>query len=340
MGVPGFNNRLAFDAMSQAVVIVIDGLGFNQLTRAGEVAPTLAAAADSQAPIDAAFPTTTPAGLASITLGTPPGWHGFVGASFRLPDFECMLNPLQWQDDPPPVAVLPDANLFSQFVGLEVRSHGPAAFAASGMTRRLLNSAISVPYEQFEPGSIETAPGRLDYVYLPKLDKAGHVHGPNTDAWNACLSEIDRLVVKVLRRLPPGAAVIVTSDHGMVSVPDDRRIDIDAAAFSEGVVQVAGEPRMRHLYCDDAAVVVDRWRSLVGDRGQVLTRGEAIAAGLFGAVDEALEERIGDVLAIANDDWSFASTDVDARVSGLRGLHGGLTDEELLVPALVLRGVA
>jgi hypothetical protein len=53
-----------------------------------------------------------------------------------------------------------------------------------------------------------------------------------------------------------------------------------------------------------------------------------------------LAERIGDVIAIAHADWSMASQLVDARVSALRGLHGALTDEEILVPSILLRGVA
>ena len=72
----------------------------------------------------------------------------------------------------------------------------------------------------------------------------------------------------------------------------------------------------------------------------VLHREEAIEHGLFGEVDPSLEDRIGDVIAIAQEDWAMCSAQVDPKPSGLRGLHGALTDEELLVPAIVLRGRA
>lgn len=340
LGIPGFDNPLAIPRASQVVVVVVDGLGFTQLLKAHRHAPVLYAAAVEQEPIDAVFPTTTPAGLASLTLGMTPGVHGFVGATFELPDFEQVINPLRWDDDPSPMAVLPERNLFSQFADIGIRSHGPAAFAASGMTQRLLNSAVACGYEKFDPRVIEPADGRLDYVYLPQLDKAGHVDGPNTPTWNQCLRGIDNTIRAIRGRLSDAAVIVITGDHGMVAVPDSHRIDIDRATFTAGVRLVAGEPRMRHIYTAEPQQVLERWSAALGQRARVLTREQAIAVGLFGEIDEMLADRIGDVIAIAHDDWCMASRLVDPRASGLRGLHGALTDDELLVPALLLRGVA
>lgn len=340
LGDTSFANQLGLPTASQTVVIVVDGLGYEQLRRAGDHAPVMARAVTDQAPIDAAFPTTTPAGLATLTLGLTPGLHGFVGATFELPDFERVINPLHWDDDPSPIAVQPEPNLFSQFSGIDVRSHGPEAFAESGMTKRLLNTAIPCGYDSFHARRIDVAERRLDYVYLPQLDKVGHVDGPNTPAWNQCLRGIDNIVRDVQRRLPASATLIVTSDHGMVAVPDARRIDIDAPMFTTGVRLIAGEPRMRHVYTQDVDGVLDRWSTALHEQADVLTRAQALAMGLFGDADDVLSERIGDVIAIARENWSMASRLVDPRVSGLRGLHGALTDEELLVPALVLHGVA
>lgn len=340
LGVSGFANALQLEPLTQAAVVVVDGLGYEQLLAAPTHAPIMAGAAADQLPIDAAFPTTTPAGLASLTLGMPPGLHGFVGATFELPDFDMVLNPLHWDSVPSPMAVQPEPNVFSRFDGIRVRSHGPAAFAESGMTRRLLNSAEPMPYEKFDPRSIAIAAGALDYVYLPQLDKVGHTDGPNTAGWNQCLRGIDNIVRDIRGRIPSSAAIIVTSDHGMVAVPDAHRIDIDAPQYAADVRLLAGEPRMRHIYTDAPDSVRERWTQGLGERASVLTRQAAIDAGLFGETDDMLLDRIGDLIAIANDDWAMASRLVDPRVSGLRGLHGALTSAELLVPALVIRGVA
>ncbi len=331
-------NTLQLPDLSQAVLLVVDGLGYEQLDQAQDHIEHLNIGGHE--PLDAAFPTTTPVGLATLTLAMTPGVHGFVGATFELPDFERVLNPLHWESEPAPEAVQPESNVFSRIAGIEVRSHGPSAYATSGMTRTLLHKAEQCPYDVFSAGVIEPHDSRLDYVYLPQLDKVGHTDGPMSSPWLKTLREIDRLVGQIRKRLPASAAVFVTGDHGMVSIDDVRRINVDGPEFQAAVRLMAGEPRMRHLYTPEPDRVCDQWQQLLGDRARVLTRDAALDAGLFGAFDEFVTDRIGDVIAIASEGWALTSRDVDPRVSGLRGLHGGVSAAELLVPALVLPGVA
>jgi hypothetical protein len=73
---------------------------------------------------------------------------------------------------------------------------------------------------------------------------------------------------------------------------------------------------------------------VLGERADVLTRLELVEGGYFGEVEPALEERIGDVMAITRGTWMLASV-FDPTVSRLLGQHGGLTPHELLIPALL-----
>ena len=333
-------NALGLPPLTQVVLVVVDGLGHEQLLAVAEELPTLGPAAGTQAPIDAAFPTTTPAGVATITLALPPGRHGMVGATFELPDFDTVLNPLHWEDVPPPRAVQPEPNVFAGLTDIRALSHGPARFATSGMTRTLLGSAEQRGYERFEASAIDVGERRLDYVYLPELDKIGHGEGPLTGPWLQCLRGIYALVRRLRQRLPSTASVVLTSDHGMVRIPDDRRFDVDDPLLQAGVRIMAGEPRMRQLYCADPAEVRARWSRALEHRAVLLLRSEALDLGLFGEYDDMLVDRIGDVIAIAQEDWAMTSARVDPKPSGLRGMHGALTEAELLVPCLVMPGVA
>ena len=65
----------------QVVLLVIDGLGWNQLVSRQHLAPVLAASQGQ--PITTVAPTTTAAALTSITTGAPPGDHGVVGYRIR-----------------------------------------------------------------------------------------------------------------------------------------------------------------------------------------------------------------------------------------------------------------
>ena len=340
LGAHEFPNTLQFDPVHHTVLLVVDGMGWEQVTEHIEELPTFGPAIREQQPVDAAFPTTTPVGLASLTLGAGPGMHGFVGATFMLPDFDQVLAPLHWDSEPHPVAVQPEPTLFERAHQVESRRHAPVKYADTGMTRSLLAGMRVMDYEQFDPNVIDGRQAGLDYVYLPKLDRIGHVHGANTPKWLRHLHELDALVADFAARLPKSSTIVVTSDHGMVTIPDDQRIDVDAAAFSEFVDVLAGEPRMRHIYTRQPDRVMDRWTDELADRATVMSRADAIASGLFGPVEPGLADRIGDVIAIANERWIMASQRVDPRTSALRGLHGGCTAAEIRVPALRFAGVA
>jgi hypothetical protein len=105
-----------------------------------------------------------------------------------------------------------------------------------------------------------------------------------------------------------------------------------------GVEAVTGDPRARHVYVRPGAAhdVRDTWRAILGDRVDVYSREQVVASRLMGDVDPALAGRIGDIMAVAGGATVLASRS-DATVSGLLGQHGALTDDEVLIPALIHR---
>jgi predicted AlkP superfamily pyrophosphatase or phosphodiesterase len=61
----------------QVVLLLLDGLGWEQLATRRHLTPTLAAMTGGA--ITSVVPTTTAAALTSLTTGLPPGEHGVVG---------------------------------------------------------------------------------------------------------------------------------------------------------------------------------------------------------------------------------------------------------------------
>ncbi|MGB4136298.1 MAG: alkaline phosphatase family protein, partial [Microbacterium sp.] len=219
---------------------------------------------------------------------------------------------------------------------------GIAAYAGSGFSTATLRGARFLaakgPAERVEQAweLAETHPGSLVYCYLPEVDKAGHKHGIASAEWVAALEDVD---AALRRPAPAGVGVLVTADHGMIDVPARRQLVLDeSGGWHDGVQHIAGEPRMLHVYLEpdaDPAVVGRRWRSDLEGAADVLTRAEAISAGLFGAVTEAAAERIGDLLAVARGNRAlYDGAAEDQRGRGMVGQHGALTPEEWLVPLL------
>ena len=306
----------------------------------------------------AGFPSTTATSLASLGTGVPAGEHGIVGYLLAVPDHERLMNPLKWRlmGEGPKVDLLkevvpeqfqPVATAFERAAvdGITVTRVAPMDQAGSGLTRAALRGGEFRP--SFSSGDLvdgvvsALADGdrSLVYAYHGDLDITGHVRGPNSEAWAHELAQIDLTVRLIAERLPAGAAVIVTADHGMVQV--DSPVDFDRhPELQAGVRALGGEPRARHVYAEPGAAddVTAAWRELLGADFTVATRAEAVGWGWFGPrVTSRVAPRIGDVVVVANTDRAVIRSGGEPLQSRLVGHHGSLTPAEMLVPLYTIR---
>lgn len=345
VGVPGFTDRLGFGDARHVVLCLVDGLGWQSFRQHLDIAPHLAGLGGSS--VNAPFPSTTPVGLGSLGTGLLAGEHGLVGASFEYPETGRVLAPLQWGSRPTPVAVQPEPTVFERVrrAGIRMTTLSAPDYEDSGLTRAVLRGADYRGVEDMDQRCsvvreiLASDVPSFTYVYWPELDRVGHESGVESAEWRDALRRVDRLVERLIGELVPGALLVVTADHGMVDIPAERRVQLeDDPRLSAGVRRWAGEPRARHVYVADGAAqdVLATWHSVLGDRAHVLSRAEAVDRGLFGPLDPALADRIGDVLAVPHAGWMLASR-TDPTISQLTGQHGGLTPDEILIPALTAR---
>lgn len=360
LGVPVERGNLPADPLDltaalggarRVAVLLVDGLGADLVRAHAAIAPTLAALAAPAGDLSAPCPSTTPVSLTTLGTGLPPGSHGVLGFVTAVPGEERTLNHVQWADDPDPAVWMSRRSVFEQAAdaGVEVTAVAPYAFRGSGLSNAAYRGArysgtvgagdlAAVLVE-----SLAAAPRTLVYGYTAELDLTGHVRGLDSASWRAQLALVDRLVEQVLDGLPEDAALLVTADHGMLDVPADTRLDLDAhPELTEDVRLLAGEPRARYLHAVPGAEadLLARWREVLGERAWVAGRDEAIASGVFGPVDDDLAGRIGDVVALARGTWALTATEQEPGPSRLVGYHGSLTATELAIPLLAARGRA
>ncbi|RFU22575.1 alkaline phosphatase family protein [Geodermatophilus marinus] len=335
----------------KVAVLLVDGLGADLVRAHADLAPTLAALATPAGDLAAPCPSTTPVSLTSLGTGLPPGSHGVLGFVTAVPGEERTLNHVQWADDPDPRTWQPRPSVFERVAaaGVEVTAVAPYAFAGSGLTAAAYRGARyagTVGAGDLAGRVLEAlaaAPRTLVYGYTAELDLTGHVRGVDSPSWRAQLALVDLLVRQVVDGLPADAALLVTADHGMLDVPAATRLDLDAAPeLTEGVRLLAGEPRARYVHTVPGAAgeLLARWRELLADRAWVVGREEAVASGVFGRVDDALADRIGDVVALARGTWALTATEREPGPSRLVAYHGSLTATELAIPLLTARGRA
>jgi hypothetical protein len=341
----------ALTGARRVAVLLVDGLGAQLVAGHPAEAPVLTGLATPAGVLSAPFPSTTPVSLTTLGTGLPPGSHGVLGFVTEVPGTGRTLNHVQWRDDPDPQQWQARPTVFEQATaaGVTCRVVGPHAFAASGLTRAAYRGAEylhAVSGGDLVAGMLaalaEGEPG-LVYGYTADLDLTGHVRGVDSPAWRAQLGLVDRLVEQLVDGLPADAALLVTADHGMVDVPDDTRLDTSTVAtLGEGVRLLTGEPRARYVHAEPGAAddVLATWRSVLGDRAWVVSRAEALEAGLFGDLDATLADRVGDVLALARGSWALLDSVTEPHAAGLRAFHGSLTPAELEIPLLLARGRA
>ena len=355
LGLEGFENRLNLPKGQRICVIVADGLGRSLLKQKLAHTPflrSLVAAGQGPVPVvlDAAFPSTTAASLASLGTGLEPGQHGMVGYDILDPDQDKVVNMLgNWDSFVDPQIWQPFPTVLERAAEhLEVVTVSLPQFASSPMTQAALRGGRHISgitaHARTEAAAeaMESTDRALMYFYVNELDKAGHRHGCQSAQWEHQLEELDATVRRLSSTLPAGTTMVLTADHGMLDVPESQRLDFSADPdLIAGVRHTAGEPRMLHLYLEPDLGQQGRdrllaaWRSRFGERIWAFTREEAIAAGLFGSVREQVAPRIGDVMIAARDALALYDTRrVRPTALEVVGQHGSLTKAEREVPLL------
>lgn len=345
LSVPGEHNTLGLPPADRVCLLLVDGLGWELLRANAAAAPFLARLADAGSCLSAGFPATTVTSLGSLGTGRPPGQHGLLGYQVRVPGTGRLLNGLRWDNDVDPVRWQPGTTIFERAAaaGISACRVASRAFRQSGLSTAAMRGA---DYRSADtPGALvaRTAEALAEkrrvfaMVYTGDLDATGHAHGCASPAWRYQLGHVDRLAEQLAGAVPPGTVLHITADHGMVDVPSDRRLDVDALPqLRAGVALLGGEPRARHIYAEPGAVADVRaaWQETLGDSAWLVSRDEAIGDGWFGPVERWMADRIGDLVAAPSGASAMVATVAEPRESALIGMHGSLTTADQLVPLL------
>ena len=319
------------------VMLVLDGLGAEQLATRRRVAPTLHEMHAST--ITTVAPSTTASALTSIATGVGVGEHGIVG--YRIRTYDGNLNVLKWRtpqgdglDRHPPERFQP----VGSFGGQRPPALLKEQYRKSGFSRAYLRDARRFGYKMLSSLAVEVrrllaAGESFVYAYYEGLDLVAHEHAFG-EHYDAELRACDRLMADLLEALPQGAAVVATSDHGLVDCSDGL-VKIDRSVLDCAEAE-SGEARFRWLHARQGRGR-DLYEAAAGahtDQAWVHTAEEIVDGGWLGpVVTEAARARLGDVALVARDAWAFSHPDDGA--PRIIGRHGSLTSAEMLVPLLI-----
>jgi len=321
----------------QVVLLVLDGLGWEQLQTRWALAPTLRSLTGG--PITTVAPSTTATALTSITTGLTPGEHGVIG--YRIEVHGEVLNVLRWATGAgdarrriPPTQFQPVA----PFLGANIPVVTKAEFAGSGFSLAHLAGVRQIGFRL--PSSMVVEVRRLllggepfVYAYYEGIDKVAHEYGLD-EHYDAELAAADHLVGELRAALPDDAVLLVTSDHGQVHC-DDLLVVPDAAVLDLVALQ-SGEGRFRWLHARPGAAgeLLAAAAEAHGDVAWVVPVEQVRDEGWFGLrLSQDAADRVGDVALVAREPIAFDDP-TDSGPFRLVCRHGSLTAAEMYVPLL------
>ncbi len=328
------------------LLFLIDGFGFDTLSKYADVMPTMSRMFNHGL-VQTSFPSTTATSLATLTTGELPGVHGMLGYTVQVPrSGGRLLNALKWDERVDPENWQPVETLFQRAVkvGISVTHVAAKRYENSGFTRAVFRGAeykganVVADLVSETKQALQKTPSFV-YLYVNDLDNAGHSDGVGSDKWIAALSAIDQMVSQLMKEVPKGTRIWVTSDHGMINVEEKIIIGQDNPLLT-GVSVIAGEPRARHLYLESDSVqarvdVASLWQQYLQEKALVLTREHAISSDLFGAQLSAdAVDRMGEVIAIARGGLVLLDPERADKEGAMVGHHGSDSEIESQVGLL------
>ena len=332
--------------IGRELLFLIDGFGYDTFATYGDVMPTMSRMFNHGI-VHTAFPSTTATSLATLTTGQLPGAHGMLGYTVQVPrSGGRLLNALKWDERVDPEIWQPVQTLFEQAtaVGINVTHVAAKRYENTGFTRAVFRGAqykganVVTDLISETKAALQKSPSFV-YLYVNDLDSAGHSDGVGSDKWIAALAMIDHMVSQLMKEVPKGTRMWVTSDHGMINVEEKITIGQDNPLM-HGVSVIAGEPRARHIYLDTdspaaRSETASLWQEYLQDKALVLTREQALASDLFGSeVSADSIDRMGEVIAIARGGLVLLDADRVDKEGVMVGHHGADSDIESQVGLL------
>lgn len=358
------------------VLLLLDAVGYLQLKRYMAAEPSLftrLARRGQFFPITSVFPSTTVSALSSIRTGRSPLDHGFLGTKLLLSEQGVLANLLKmapaayagagrlekWGWEAADFVTVP--SLAQQLGAARIGSvvHTRRHFIGSTLTQVLLQGVddlqgylhLSDLWINLRRTLNQRPVGQRLFVdvYWSGVDDTGHTYGPDDEYMPSALRHFSRSMEQdLLSSMTPEARrstlLIVAADHGQIATPAEKVVYLpDHPGLRETLLlPPAGESRAAYLYLrrGQRSALRSYVAENLADRFVLLDTDRALEAGLWGHTAEitpTVRGRLGDMVLTARHDAQLSSREKEVDRTPLRGHHGGLTAQEMLVPLLMAR---
>jgi predicted AlkP superfamily pyrophosphatase or phosphodiesterase len=290
--------------------------------------------------ITSVFPATTTASTTSVTSGLTPIEHGWLGWYLYIKDIDktivTYLNTLK--DTEIKAADYNIAKTLMPYKSIFTNINEKDKYKAYGVSPyEDINYEFSKPDDMYEKiANLCRLEGKkFIYCYYNEPDNLMHDLGVNHSLVTSKIEYINNKIETMCSNLED-TLVIVTADHGLI---DAEYIYLNEypTIYDTLLRETSIEPRSTTFFIkeDKKDIFVSEFNKHFSEHFILLTKEEVINKELFGFGIENIrfKDCLGDFLAIAISNKSLVDK---VPLNPLKGMHAGITIDEVLVPLIVI----
>ena len=362
------------EGVRKVILFLVDALGYNQLRSVLRSEPNLIIneliSRGRFAPLTSIFPSTTVAALTSLSTGLTPQEHGMLGFHLFLREYATVADMIGFT----PIhdgehgrllrmGLEPQKFLRAETLGQRLANAGipsyvliKSIFKNSPLSKMFYNGAKAVHGFVNSSDMFVTLKRLVTQnpderscimVYWDAIDSISHAYGPNSEAFAAEVRNLSyslerEFMEQVDSQISGTTLLILTADHGQVTVPDNRlvRVDRHAKIRDNLLLPPTGDFRAAYLYAKQGKLDALRayLKEQLSDQMVAIPSSKALSSGLwgYGDIHPEVPERMGNLVAVMRENYAFYSS-VKEKPYYTGGKHGGLTPDEMLIPFLCVR---
>lgn len=341
------------------VLIVFDGLGYEFLQKYGK---GTVLKGNLKGKITSIFPSVTSNANTSFFLGVPAADHGITGWHTYIKELGMIVIGLPYVSRAGWISmgdVLDIKKVFNfEPFANKIKSNpyviidknlvnSDFSQAAFGKAKRIGCKSIPDHFNKIKKIIKSNNKKKYIHTYWPKHDSLCHEHGTKSKKVLRHFKEFDKELGKFLKSIKgTNTTVILTADHGMIDVAKNRIVDLKNHPKLRDTLLMSLCGDFRHAYCyvkKGHEKEFERYvKTKLKHACELHKSIDLVKKGYFGPFKPCKQffERIGDYTIIMKKNYGIYD-----RLEGQKqktsdyniGDHGGLSQEEMYVPLVVVK---
>ena len=349
-------DKKELQSAKNVILFVIDGLGYESVKKYGTGTVFEKYLKDK---ITTVFPSTTAAAITTFNTANAPQQHALTGWHTYVKELGCITTILPFMPRIGGESLGKYINpklIFNQktiFDMIKAEKYiltkkdivdSDYTIAQSGKAKRYFYQSLSGCMDGLQYLVKKNNKRKFIYAYWADFDMYCHTYGVNSKKTAAHFKQLHKALQKTIAELQgTNTIIIITADHGLIDTARDKTIYLEDHPNLQKmlVMPLSGERRAAYCYVHpDKTKEFERYiKKHFSKMCELHKSKELIKQNYFGLFkpNEKLFERAWHYTLIMKENYIIIDSLTGEDRSWLKGIHGGLSEDEMYVPLIIIK---